>query len=396
LNSRQIRNYGRALMAALVMSGCSLLPATNSDRATDGNPTPTPIPTAIVPVKPTYTVKRGEIVKELEFSGRIAPVIEEDLFFRNSGRVRSIFSKRNELVKEGQILAELEIDPLERELESAELELERAKVRLEQAQDAHAYDLAVAEANLEMARIRLDALRSEAVPDKTQIALQEKEIELQELALERLANGIDPLLISDVQRAELNVSKLKADIAESQIIAPFDGQLLSFALTPGQAVDAYQNVATVADVNELEVSADLISNQLQDLAEGQPARIMLVSRPGVELEGTVRRLPYPYGSGGKGTTVEELDKTSRITIHESAADAGFELGDLVRVTVELERKDNVLWLPPQALRLFEGRRFAVIQEGDQQRRVDVVAGIVTLERVEIEEGLEEGQVVIGQ
>ena len=383
-------------MTALVLSGCSLLPATNSDRAADGNPTPTPIPTAIVPVKPIYTVKRGEIVKELEFSGRIAPIIEEALFFRNGGRVRSVFSKRNEMVKEGQILAELEIDPLERELESAELELERAKVRLEQAQDAHAYDVAVAEANLEMAHIRLDALRSEAIPDKTQIALQEKEIELQGLAFERLAKGIDPLLISDVQRAELNVSKLKADITESQIIAPFEGQLLSFALTPGQAVDAYQKVATVADVNDLEVSADLISNQLQDLAEGQSARIMLVSRPGVELDGTVRRLPYPYGSGGKGTTVEELDKTSRITIHESAAEAGFELGDLVRVTVELERKDDVLWLPPQALRLFEGRRFAVVQEGDQQRRVDVVAGIVTLERVEIKEGLEEGQVVIGQ
>ncbi len=118
---------------------------------------------------------------------------EEDLFFRNSGRLRAIFNKRNDMVEEGRILAELEIDPLERELESALLELERAQVRLEQAQEAHAYEVAVAEANLEMAQIRLDAQRSEATPDKTAIALQEKEIELQQLALDRLAKGVDPL-----------------------------------------------------------------------------------------------------------------------------------------------------------------------------------------------------------
>ena len=334
------------LAALLIQSACSLLPATNLDRSTDGNETPTPIPTAIVPVKPTYTVKRGEIVDELEFSGRIAPVVEEDLFFRNSGRVRAVFNKRNDFVEEGQVLAELEIDPLERELEAAELELERSKVRLDQAIQEHEYNQRVAATDMEMARIRLDSLRSEAVPDQTAIALQEKQIELGELALERLARGIDPLLASDVERAELNVSKLQADIADSQIIAPFEGQLLSFSIVPGQAIEAYHPVATLADVNELEVSSDLISNQLTDLAEGLPATFMLVSRPGVQLTGAIRRLPYPYGSGGRGTTVEELDKTTRLTVNESLEELGIELGDLIRVQVELERKDDVLWLPP--------------------------------------------------
>jgi hypothetical protein len=134
---------------------------------------------------------------------------------------------------------------------------------------------------------------------------------------------------------------------------------------------------------------------MERLVEGMPADIQLVSRPGVILDGSVRQLPYPYGSGGTGRTVEELDKSTRITIDASATDAGFNLGDLVRINVELERKDNVLFLPPQALRVFDGRRFAVLQDGDVQRRVDVLVGIQTPERVEIREGLEEGQVVVG-
>jgi multidrug efflux pump subunit AcrA (membrane-fusion protein) len=72
------------------------------------------------------------------------------------------------------------------------------------------------------------------------------------------------------------------------------------------------------------------------------------------------------------------------------------LGDLQRVTVVLERKDNVLWLPPQAIRTFEGRKFVVVQEGDAQLRVDVKVGIESEDRVEIEEGLTDGQIVVGQ
>ena len=57
-------------------SGCS----TSSSEEVDA--TPTPIPTAIIPTKPTYTVERGSVIEEMQFTARIAPVVQEDLFFR--------------------------------------------------------------------------------------------------------------------------------------------------------------------------------------------------------------------------------------------------------------------------------------------------------------------------
>ncbi len=68
----------------------------------------------------------------------------------------------------------------------------------------------------------------------------------------------------------------------------------------------------------------------------------------------------------------------------------------MRITAVLERKDDVLWLPPQAVRTFEGRKFVVVREGEGQLRVDVKIGIESEGGVEIEEGLTEGQIVIGQ
>ena len=43
--------------------------------------------------------------------------------------------------------------------------------------------------------------------------------------------------------------------------APFAGQLLSISLTPGQTVEGYRTVATIADINELEISANLIRDE---------------------------------------------------------------------------------------------------------------------------------------
>lgn len=391
--------FAALLTATLTVSACSLLPENQVSRASANEPpTPTPIPTAVVPMQPRYTVKVGEVVDEVVFNGRVSPVVEEELFFRTDGRVRATFAKRDDVLTEGQVIAEFEIAALERELASALLELGRAESRLETAQQELAYDLETAQSNLEITRLELDRLRAAAVPDQIAVQIQEERVRLAEIALERLQSGVDPLLQNDVDRAKLQVETLEAQIAESTIAAPFAGQLLSMGLLPGQQVEGYRPVASIADTSSLEVSASLLSSQMEGLEEGMEVTVTAVRRPGIVLTGVVRQLPYPYGSGGNPTvgTVEERDDSTRIALEGSLQEAGLELGDLVRVEVIRERKEDVLWLPPQALRNFDGRRFAVLEEDGAQRRVDVIVGIETAERVEIEEGLEEGQVVVGQ
>jgi multidrug efflux pump subunit AcrA (membrane-fusion protein) len=381
-------------LSVTLLAGCALLPATRSEQVA-GEPTPTPIPTTAIALKPTYEVQTGEVIKSTKFAGRISPVVEEDLFFRADGHIRTVFFKRNDTVKKGDVIAELENDALERELVAAELELQRAEVTLEEARRDLEFDRKEAEKRLEIAQIRLDGMERDRSYTNAEVDAQEKEVELAQLGLERIGTEVSPLLSGDLERAEYAVEKLKQTLAEAQIIAPFDGILLSLTLTPGQSVTAYAPVATLADPQTMEVSANILSDQLQLLAEGMPVTMELASRPGQKITGTIRRLPYPYGSGGSGQTLEEKDKSTRVTVDASPAEAGFALGDLVNVTAIIERKDNVVWVPPQAIRNFNGRRFAVVQDGDVQRRVDVKLGIQAEDRVEIEEGLAAGQVVVG-
>jgi multidrug efflux pump subunit AcrA (membrane-fusion protein) len=123
-----------------------------------------------------------------------------------------------------------------------------------------------------------------------------------------------------------------------------------------------------------------------------PVSMVLPNRPGNEVLGSVRRLPYSIAGGA--VNVPDQDSGTRISVDSSMVNTEFSPGDLVRCTVTLERKEDAIWLPAQAIRTFEGRRFVVVKEGTAQQRVDVRLGIEGDGRIEIIEGLSEGQIVV--
>jgi hypothetical protein len=167
----------------------------------------------------------------------------------------------------------------------------------------------------------------------------------------------------------------------------------------GRAATAYKPAIVVANVDALELSADLDVDAMQVLQEGMEVTCEPTRRPGQQFTGFIRRLPYPYGGGSRVGTVEDEDQSTRVTLEDTPEALGLSLDDRVYVTVVLEYKEDVFWVPPQAIHQFEGREFIVVQDGDRQRAVDVNVGIESEERYEIEgvtEELVEGWVVIGR
>ena len=86
------------------------------------------------------------------------------------------------------------------------------------------------------------------------------------------------------------------------------------------------------------------------------------------------------------------DKSMRITIQD--AEGVLKDGDLARCLIVTSKKDSALWLPPQAVRNFQGRRFVVVKEADGERRADVKLGLQGEDRLEILSGVLEGQTVV--
>jgi HlyD family secretion protein len=227
-----------------------------------------------------------------------------------------------------------------------------------------------------------------------EVALAEAKYQEAVRIYERSKDGPDPFDISlaeaTVARAQVNLDKAQAKLDSLMITAPFDGQIISLALYPGMQVKAYETILTLVDPEGLEITLLPTAAELAEINVGQVTIVRLTNRPGQELRGTVRYLPLP--SSGR-VSLQETDKSVRISLEDD--NSMLTMGEAATVIIQLEKRENVLWISPAALRTFQGRDFVIVQDGDLQRRVDVRQGLKSHDRVEIFEGLIEGQVVLG-
>jgi multidrug efflux pump subunit AcrA (membrane-fusion protein) len=219
-------------------------------------------------------------------------------------------------------------------------------------------------------------------------------VEQKRIALQQARQGTFNAALTAVETAQRELENARREIMDGQVIAPQNGQVLSLAIGEGDSAEAYTPVVEIADPTKLEVAAELNADQMRQLQQGQLAEISLLSRPDVSMPAAIRLVPAGVGAGGSGA-VQGQDHTTRFTLNETK---GQQLtpGAVVKIHIVLERKQNALWLPPVAIRAFEGRRFVEVREGDRTRRAPITIGIETPIQVEITEGLKEGDLIVGQ
>jgi RND family efflux transporter MFP subunit len=341
----------------------TLLAACGTSSINTGS-TPTPFPT---PVKATFTAQRGDISVEAKLSGHVSPLALATVYFQMNGQVSEVYVNVNDVVEKGQLLGELaEARELKANSQETEHLLRRAEIKLE------------------MATLTLDEMKLRGRPPYD-IRMQELEVELAQMELDEVLTelGIDP-------NAEAN-EELDEQVAKAQAFAPADGTIIS-------SVSVTRNVTTttpafiLGDPNKLEIIAELDpingAEQVKEMFEGMPVVVTLDANTDAQLTGKIRQLPSPYGTGASD------DKVVHVLLDVPPSADTYQLGDKVTVVIQLASKQDVVWLPPDAVRNAGGRTFVIINSESGPKRVDVELGLQTRDMVEILSGLDEGQVVV--
>ena len=314
----------------------------------------------------------------------------------------------------------IDLAVMERDYESAQLAHEYLKGDIEKSLadiaesaavkvETYANDLAVMELDYDLAKLKHEYLKEDiarSLGDTTEqatirtdtftldVAVMEREYELALVKHGYLEQGVDENLAKAVQQAQLNVERLETQVGKGRIVSPIDGIVTSLALTEGRDVVAFRKAAVVANTDELELAAQLSDAEMQELEVGTTVTVTLGAYPGQALIGTISQLPYPYAQGGSTAKLDQADQFTHIELADP--DIVLRMGDVAKVSVLLEQAFETLWLPPAAVRNFEGRNFVVVEQDGRQRRIDIKVGIIGIDRIEVLEGLEEGQTVLGQ
>jgi multidrug efflux pump subunit AcrA (membrane-fusion protein) len=149
----------------------------------------------------------------------------------------------------------------------------------------------------------------------------------------------------------------------------------------------------LGDPNQLEIIASLDESkgdsEIKEMFEGMPVVVSLDAKPDVKFNGTIRQLPSPFGTGSSE------DRVVHIVLDVGPSATTYQSGDKVTAVVQLASKQDILWLPPDAIRKAGGRTFVIINSDTGPKRVDIEIGLQTRDMVEIVSGLTEGQVVLG-
>lgn len=343
-------------LLAFALAGCALLPEEMEEEQIPDIKPPK------LAEKPTYEVKTDTIVTKVRGNGKIMSMKEETLFFSldGSNRVKDVYVQTGQQVQEGELIAELDVQQL-----IDELRLEEINFR---------------EQELNMKR----TLRNTE-------GLSAEELELKKIQFEK---------------ARLNLVKKREQIERAKITAPFAGTIVSVSVKPGDTVQAYAPVAVLADTNQLTVAVKITSKEdLAKIAVGMEAEVD-INAAGSH-KGKVFRLPVannqnnnnynpwdPWGGGGQQNQ-ESIDDYVLIQLDDFPEEVT--RATPLSASIITDRRENVVVIPPAALRTYGGRTYVQVVEADgTKREVDVEVGQQTSTQVEIVKGLEPGMKVVGR
>ena len=343
-----------ALLLALLLAagGCALLPDESEEEVL---PEITP---PQISKKPEYEVTTATLESKVQAIGKIMSEQEETLFFElDAKRLRTLNVKPGDYVEEGQIIGELDVDDMERELRQRKLQFRSVE------------------------RTMKDALRRRDEMDPV-------EFEQTALAFEEQRQSI---------------VDLENEITKAVLRAPFAGTVVQVHVEKGALIKAYDPIVTIADTNRLVVTANFSKTDREKIAVGMPA-VVDINGAG-KFEGEVKLMPITnsegnnsggfYNGGNQQQRSERPEDYVQIDIGEIPE--GVLRGTPLSANVIIKRIENAVVIPPAALRTIGSRTYVQVVEPDgSKREVDVAVGMQTATMVEILEGLEPGQKVVGR
>lgn len=300
-----------------------------------------------------------------------------------AGRVRSIQVDVGDLVKAGQLLAEMDPVDLDQRLGALDATLARAG----SAQIAAQAQLADATARQTLSA--LNAKRNQDLAAQNFISTGALEARLQEKASADAALQSAQANLKgsgqDIVRQKAERAALAQQRASLRLLAPADGVVTSRDAEAGSTVVAGQPVLRLIDPASLWIKLRIDQGRASGLAVGLPARIVLRSQAQQSLTGQVARLEWLADS-----ITEE-----RIAQVAFSAPASSAIGELAEVTLQLPETAPALLVPNASLQHQQGQIGVWRLEAGQAVFVPLRLGTRSLDgQVQALDGLNAGDQVV--
>lgn len=381
-----------AALAAVILTGCAATDNTaraeNKSAAENGA-----VDVGVVPVvyKP--------MARSLSLSSELVPYQEIDVYAKESGYVKQLLVDYGTRVKAGQLMAILEIPEMELQLQQDDAAIRSAGDQITHAQ----HEVSRIQAQAKVLHLQFDRLDKVSKSQPGLVAQQEvDDAQGKDLAAQAQVESAESNL--GIMQSQLDAAKAKRQRDQvlydySKITAPFAGVVTQRYANLGTLMQAGTNSSTQAlplvklsEDDKFRLVIPVPESYVRYIKVGDSVSVNVPSL-GRKYAGSVSRFSVDVGASTRTMHTEvDIPNTDRKLLPGVFAEA----------TLQLDRKDNALTVPLQALNQADSDSGQDASAGT----VDVVdatnhivakpvqIGIQTSTDAEIVSGLEAGDKVI--
>lgn len=276
----------------------------------------------------TAKVGRSTITNTVTATGTVEPVTEVEVGTQVSGIIDKLYADYNDVVKAGQLIAEMDKINLQAELRSAEAQLASSKTEFEYQQKNYA--------------------RSKVLHEKQLIS--DTDYETATYNYEKARAAYD--------QSQASMVKVNRNLEYATITSPIDGVVINRAVEEGQTVAAGFETPTLftiaADLTKMQVIADVDEADIGNVEEGQRVSFTVDAYPNDQFEGVVRQIRLGDSestSSASSSTSSSTVVTYEVVITADNPDLKLKPRLTANVTIYTLERANILTLPNKALRL---------------------------------------------
>jgi RND family efflux transporter MFP subunit len=352
-------------------------------------PKPAPQATAIA--------RRGDLSASINATGKVRAKRSARLALPMSGLLATIEKQEGDQVSAGDVIATLRAEDAQRRVKQAELTLSSRTLDLARIKSApREEDIEIARASLRKATLSAalaEAAHNASPTTQTSITLEltRADLDIARASFNRVVNGpsreeIDSLQNS-VTYAQIELDSAKIALTQTKLLAPFDATIIEITARVGELVGGFNPLATIADLNALEVAVEIDEIDIANAQIGQNIEVRFDAFPGERFAGKLTRI-FPAASTQRGSTV--YNAIVEFDPREFKVRVG--MGANVKI-LTLEKK-NTLVVPNRALKNVGTRKAVRVLSPGAPRDALVEVGVTDGNNTEIISGLNEGDVVL--
>lgn len=339
----------------------------------------------------TGVVGRTSITNVVTATGTVEPVTEVDVGTQVSGIIDKLYVDYNDVVKAGQLIAEMDKVTLEAALQASTAQLARSKSEYEyQQKNYNRYQL-LHEKNL----------------------ISETDFETATYEYEQAK--------ANYEEAQASIVSVRRNLEYATITSPIDGVVISKAVEEGQTVAAGFETPTLftiaADLTKMQIIADVDEADIGMVQDGQRVSFTVDAYPNDVFEGKVLQVRLGESSDDSGTSTSS--STSTVVTYEvviSADNPDLKLKPRLtaNITIYTMEREGVLSVPNKALRFIadpqqleplgitvenpgamapEGQKLVWVKEGNRLSPKNITVGSSNNNVTEVIDGLAEGEEV---